>query len=116
MSITVRDCLFLPTLSLGYVAAGENGLNNIVNRIDVIEFILDEDEFATPNVLFITAFHAIRDNVEAQCRALYRYKKLGASAVVLFYSDLVIHSLDRKVIQTADELNLPIIKVPMPLP
>ena len=47
MSITVRDCLFLPTLSLGYVAAGENGLNNIVNRIDVIEFILDEDEFAT---------------------------------------------------------------------
>ena len=24
MSITVRDCLFLPTLSLGYVAAGEN--------------------------------------------------------------------------------------------
>lgn len=112
MSITVRDCLFLPTLSLGYVAAGENGLNNIVNRIDVIEFILDEDEFATPNVLFITAFHAIRDNVEAQCRALYRYKKLGASAVVLFYSDLVIHSLDRKVIQTADELNLPIIKLP----
>ena len=50
MSITVKDCLFLPTLSLGYVAAGENGLNNIVNRIDVIEFILDEDEFETPKV------------------------------------------------------------------
>ena len=87
-------------------------MNNIVNRIDVIEFILDEDEFETPNVMFITAFHAIRDNVDAQCRALYQYKKLGASAVVLFYSDLVIHSLDRKVIQAANELNLPIIKLP----
>lgn len=112
MSITVRDCLRLPTLSLGHVSAGKNGLDNIINHVDVIEFVLEGDDFATPNTLFITAFHAIRDSADAQCRALYIYKRLGASAVVLFYSGLVVHRLDPKVIQTADELNLPIIELP----
>ncbi|MBK5247110.1 MAG: PucR family transcriptional regulator [Peptostreptococcaceae bacterium] len=112
MSITVKDCLNLPSLSLGRVMTGEQGLDNIVNVVDVIEFVLDEDIMDTPNTLFITAFYAVKDDVDAQCRELSTYKRLGASAMVIFYQGLVVHSLDPRVIQTATSLDLPIIGLP----
>lgn len=112
MSVTVKDCLKLPSLSLGQIIAGEKGLGNIVNLVDVIEFVLEGDAVNTPNTLFITALYAVKDDVEAQCRELNTYKGLGASAIVLFYQGLVVQALDERVIQTANRLNLPIIVMP----
>ena len=112
MSVTISDCLQLPSLSLGHVVAGDKGLDNIVNTVDVIEFILDEDVLPTPNVLFISAFYIIKDNVDAQCQEIFKCKELGSSGIVLFYSDFILHTLDKRVMQIADQLELPIIVLP----
>ena len=38
MSITIRDCLNLPSFSFGNVVAGKNGLDKIVSSVSVMEF------------------------------------------------------------------------------
>ena len=38
MSVTLRDCLKLPSLSLGKVIAGHKGLSSIVTTVSVLEF------------------------------------------------------------------------------
>ena len=59
MSITVKDCLTLPSLCIGSVIAGKKGLSGIVSSVTVFEFDLTSDEIFAPNELAITAFYDI---------------------------------------------------------
>lgn len=66
MSVTLRDCLKLPSLSLGRVIAGHGGLDNIVATVSVMEFDDEEEEdFVTPNELLISALYCVKDDVQA---------------------------------------------------
>ena len=80
MSITIRDCLNLPSFSFGNVVAGKNGLDKIVSSVSVMEFFsLSDFDVFTPNELIISAFYAIKDDVEKQCEALKELaEKAGA--------------------------------------
>lgn len=112
MSITIKDCLQLPSLSLGNVIAGHKGLNNIVNTVSVVEFDNYDDNFRTANELLITAFYSIKDDVSAQCIAIEEFKRSGDVGMVLFYSDMILKSISPKVIETANNLDFPIILLP----
>ncbi|MGC2873147.1 PucR family transcriptional regulator [Ihubacter sp. mB4P-1] len=112
MYLTVRECLTLPSLRLGKVAAGEKGLDAIVNTVSVLEFDDRNDEIFVPNDLCITAFYSVRKDVEAQCRLLKRFKRMGCAGVILFYTDVILQRIDQKVIEVGNQLNLPIIVLP----
>lgn len=112
MSITIRDCLQLPSLSLGKVIAGHNGLDNIVNTVSVVEFDDYDDSFCTPNELLITAFYSKRDNVNAQCVAIQEYKKSGDVGIVLFYSNQILKTISPQLIEVSNRLSFPIIAIP----
>ena len=97
MSITIRDCLNLPSFSFGNVVAGKNGLDKIVSSVSVMEFFsLSDFDVFTPNELIISAFYAIKDDVEKQCEALKELADTGAIALVLFYVGAVIPEIDEK--------------------
>ncbi len=112
MSVTVKDCMSLPSLASAKVIAGENGMNGIVNSVTVIEFSFTSDDIFTPNELAITAFYAIKDDVPTQAEAIYAFKRSGIVAVVLFYSELVLNGVDPQVIEAANRCNLPLIVLP----
>ena len=64
MSITIRDCLNLPSFSFGNVVAGKNGLDKIVSSVSVMEFFsLSDFDVFTPvsythlPVLLPSSFH-----------------------------------------------------------
>lgn len=66
MSITLKDCLKLPSLSMGKVIAGREGLNNIVTSVSVMEFNdTDEPDILSPNELLISALFCVKDDVDA---------------------------------------------------
>ena len=109
MSITVKDCLSLPSLCMGRVIAGRNGLSGIVSSVTVFEFDLTSDDIFTPNELAITAFYDIRNSIPDQVETIKAAKRSGIVALVLFYSDMVLHGVDRKVVEAADQCNLPLI-------
>lgn len=113
MSVTLRDCLKLPSLSLGKVIAGHKGLDSIVATISVMEFDYgDEEDFTTPNELLISALYCVKDDVDAQCRLIKSCKKSGDIGLVLFYSDEVLNQVDPQIIKVADLINFPIILLP----
>ena len=68
MSITVADCLKLPSLRNCRVAAGHRGLDHIVHNVSVLE-IYDETLFnleapITDSDITLTSFAYIKDNYE----------------------------------------------------
>lgn len=112
MSITVRDCLKLSSLSFGKVVAGKNGLDRIVSSVSVLEFFnTDELDVFTPNELIISALHDIKDDVEKQCEAIKDLSNTGAVALIIFYVGKVLPSINKKVITLADKLDFPIISM-----
>lgn len=113
MSITLRDCLKLPSLSLGRVIAGHKGLDSIVTTVSVLEFNdTDELDIMTPNELLISALFTMKDDVEAQCKLIQKSKYNGDVGLVLFYSDVILGHVDDRLIEMADLLNFPIIILP----
>lgn len=112
MSVTIKDCLQLPSLSLGSVIAGEKGLDSIVNTVSVVEFDTPGDSYSISNELLLSALYSIKDDVDAQCRALEEYKRCGEVGLVLFYADRILERIDDKLIETANRLSFPIIVLP----
>ena len=85
MSITIRDCLRLPSLSLGTVIAGHKGLDSIVTTVSVVEFEdSDEPDIISPNELLISSLYCVKDDADAQCRLIENAKRSGDVGLVLF--------------------------------
>lgn len=113
MSITIKDCLSLPSLSLGKVIAGHKGLNSIVTTISVVEFDdCDEPDIISPNELLISSLYCVKDDVDAQCKLIEKAKKSGDVGLVLFYADEILGVVNPKLLKLADLLHFPIILMP----
>ena len=113
MSITIRDCLSLPSLSLGTVIAGHRGLDSIVTTVSVLEFEdNDEPDIISPNELLISSLYCVKDDADAQCRLLENAKRSGDVGLVLFYADEVLGEISPKLLKLADMLHFPVILMP----
>ncbi len=115
MTVTVRDCLKLPSLSEASVAAGEDGLDRIVLSISVLEYaepsVLQSD-FFSGNQLLISALISIKDDVEAQCATIHRLHELGEAGLLLYYVGKFLPKLDEQLLEIANELKFPLICMP----
>ncbi len=114
MSLTVKDCLNLPSMSFCNVIAGEQGLDKIVSSVSVLEFIDEnKDNLYTfsPNELTISAFYMIKDNIDKQCETLKDLSETGSVGLVLFYTGYVLKEISPLLIQTANNLNFPLITI-----
>ena len=113
MSITIRDCLNLPSLSLGTVVAGRKGLDSIVTTVSVVEFEdNDEPDIVSPNELLISSLYCVKDDADAQCRLIEKAKRSGDVGLVLFYADEILGGISPKLLKKADLLHFPIILMP----
>lgn len=101
MSITVRECLKLPSLRNAEVLAGHAGLDQYVSTVSVLEYA---KTFAMANPLFLgneiilTAFISIKDDVDAQCEAIRRLHAVGEAAIVLYYVGYYMENVDQKLV------------------
>ena len=112
MSITLKDCLALPSMSFGTVIAGASGLDRIVSSVSVLEFFEHESydlDVFTPNELVLSAFYDFKNDVKMQCEAIKDLSNTGSIALVLFYVGKILPYVDKKLIQTADEQGFPLI-------
>ena len=115
MSVTVADCLALPSLKDATVAGGAAGLGKIVASVSVLEYaevsMLSANLFVG-NELLITAFVTARDDVDLQCAVMRHLYNQGVVAFVLYYVGIIVPRLDEKLVATADELAMPLITTP----
>ena len=113
MSITVYDCLRLPSLRAGRLAAGKSGLDRIVSSVSVVEIpeVHQEIKVFNPNELSISSLYAVKEDPAAQCATIRNLSEMGVAALVLFYVGGIIKDLAEEVIKTADELSMPLILI-----
>ena len=111
MSLILRECLTLPSMSFAKVIAGKRGLDRIVSSVSVFEFFDNQNTVNTysPNELTISSFFCIKDNVEKQCEVIRNLHETGSVALVLFYTGYIVKELSPQLIQTADNLDYPLI-------
>ena len=89
MSITVADCLKLPSLREAKVVAGAGGINRDVSCVSVLEHVdllmLEREGFFLGNQIIISALVSIRDDIEAQCKLIRLLSDSGEVGLVLYY-------------------------------
>lgn len=115
MKVTVRDCLELSTFKGAVVAAGEEGLDNEVKAISVLEATAPNEVKAyadEKDELLLTGFFAVRDDAQKQCQIVKQVASDGHAALVVFYVGAVVRSLDKSVINTAESAGIPLIVMP----
>ncbi len=116
MSLTVSDCLKLPSLRNARVLAGEQGLNHIVNNVSVLEIydvsLFSLDPAVNDGDLTLTSFRGIAGDYELQCRHLEYMHSIGDAAVVIYYEGIFLKEIHPSLIETADRLGFPLIAMP----
>lgn len=115
MSVTVADCLKLPSLREAKVVAGSQGLERIVGTVSVLEYVdfwVLSHDFFIGNELVISALVAIKDDVDTQCKTIQRLCEAGEVGLIIYYVEVFVPRLDERLLRKADELNFPIIMMP----
>jgi len=115
MALTVADCLKLPSLYGSEVLAGQAGLSGTVEYITVLEANKVSDianEFLRKNELTISSLIAVKDNVDEQCALIRHLHAHGEVGLILFHANIFMSHLDQRFLETADELDFPIIRTP----
>lgn len=116
MSVTVADCLKLPSLREATLVAGAQGLNRSVNAVTVIEYpdtVAITDEVMVGNELLISGLIHIKDDVGAQCRLIRHLYNLGGACLILYYVGVFMPEVDERLIATANELGFPLVVMPV---
>ena len=127
MSITISDILKLPSLREAKVVSGFSSLQKTISSITVLESddpivtggeAVFNNPFSPTNLrsygseIVITAFVNSRNSIEAQCNTIRGLYGGGEAALIVYYIGQVIPCLDKKVIETAQKLDFPIITMP----
>ena len=111
MAITVRDALRIGGLVEARVLAGKRGLDNVIRAVDIID-VPDAAIWFRRDSLLSTTFYALKDNIEAQLQMLEDIASCGGAALIIFSPERYISYIDHKLIEKADQLNLPLLQMP----
>ena len=115
MALTVREALEIAPINRGRLVAGAGGLDLAVKNVTVLE-VLEQGElerFLDPQLFTISSLYAIADNVEEQVKMIRRLHSFQASALALHNVGAVIPKLAQEVIDVCNELDFPLIQMPL---
>lgn len=110
--VTVREALRLGALSKARVVAGHGGLDNIIRYVSVIE-VPDAVRWFQGYELMITAAYSYRHSEEALVQLVEDLVCADAAALAICYSQRYLGTIPQKVIDRANELNFPILELPL---
>ena len=118
--MTVSDVMKLPSMVGAEVVAGRGGLEHPVDSVNVLEYayatellkrFFEENTF-DGNELLITAFSAVCDDVDAQCKNVMHYHSVGSAGIILYYVGIILPEIDQRLIDLCDELDFVLICMP----
>lgn len=112
MKVTVRDCLKLDAFKQCIVVAGERNLGNRVKSISVLDTATVEEAIAyngNGEEMVLTSLSGMKDNPERQQDIVSALAKCGVAAIVVFQRGGGAAQTPRKLINAADEANIPLL-------
>jgi len=120
MSVSVSDLMALPSLKRAKVLAGKNSMERPVTCISVLESIdpgvLVEDVFPKGEYwggeIVITGFLNCIDDIDRQCAIIRKLADGGDLGLIIYYVGVHLPKIDKRLIETADELDFILISMP----
>ncbi len=115
MKITVNDCLSLEAFSPSILAAGKRNIGNRVRSVSVMDATTLETAVKHNGVreqIVLTSFYGMTGKEKLQCEVVKGLAKAGVSALVVFHLENGLTSTDGEVIETAEQVGLPLIVIP----
>jgi len=115
MKITVNDCLGLDAFSPSILAAGKRNIGNRVRSVSVMDATTVETAIRNNGVreqIVLTSFYGMIGKEKMQCEVIKGLAKAGVSALVVFHLERGLTSTDSEVIETAEQIGLPLIIIP----
>ena len=102
------------------VAAGMKHIDRPIVSVTVMEYTapgelqdyLRKTEGARYNEFTLSGFFDICDNVDAQCEIIRNLMETGIVAMALYYLGIAVKRLDRRVVETAEEIGFVLITMP----
>ncbi len=111
MPLTLREAMNLvETLKESKVIAGDRGLDNIVQSVNVME-VPDILEWVHPGELLVTTMYPLRDDVAAIETLVPHLAQIGLAGLAVTLSDYM-DEFPASMIQSANELGFPLIELP----
>lgn len=111
---TVRDILELPAMVAAEIVAGRSGLDREVTGANIVE-VPDVYRWLGGGEILFTSGYAWREQTEKLVDVLYQLDRIGVSALGVKLGRY-LRDVPIEVITAADELGLPLIKIPPDLP
>src|SRR5690625_1290933 len=110
-SMRVKDALQLPIMNETKLVAGEQGLNNQIKWVTIVEVLEDIERIQSGEFLITTGFELLKD----QTRLDTFHTLLRSSSVsgVAIYTSFYMTEIPESFIQAANENDLPLIEIPV---
>lgn len=115
MKVTVNDCLGLEAFSPSILAAGKRNVGNRVRSVSVLDASNVETALKNNGVreqIVLTSFYGMTGREKLQCEVVKGLAKAGVSALVVFHVEKGLTGADGEVIETAEQVGLPLIVIP----
>lgn len=112
--LTIRQALQLPVFSSAALVAGQDGVDNEISWVHIVDIPDATYEWRRPNILLLTAGFGLRDDPERQAALIPKLVDEGFAGLVLstgFYFDETPEIIRR----IADENQFPVIETPREL-
>ena len=110
LKVRLRDILNVDLLAGAEVIAGETGMANEITSVNVME-VPDIVDWVRPGELLLTTAYSISDNLEILNTLLPKFSQKGVCGIGI-KTKRYIDELPESVIQTANQLGFPIIRIP----
>ncbi len=110
LKVRLRDILNVDLLAGAEVIAGESGMGNVITSVNVME-VPDIVDWVRPGELLLTTAYSLSNNIEAFNTLLPIFAKKGVCGMGI-KTKRYINELPESVIETANKLAFPIIKIP----
>ncbi|MEW6663056.1 MAG: PucR family transcriptional regulator [Bacillota bacterium] len=115
MGITVREALQLEELKGVQLVAGSNGLGRIINHVSVLEVPSNFNQWLQGNELILTTLYSFGDNAKAMVNLVEEFAFAGVAALGI-HPGLKGDPLLPEMIERANLLGLPLLKLPRDMP
>lgn len=112
--VTIREILRIPLLQEAQIIAGEQGLERIVQFIDIME-VPDLTGWPKEGVLMLTTAYAIRDHPD-QLAEMIRILHEGGAAGLAIKSARFLNTIPFEALQMSNDCGLPLIELPPEIP
>lgn len=111
--IKVVELLRLPSLKEGYIAAGGNGIYNVIRRFEILEETYPSVvRFLSEGIFYVTNFWSLANDKESRIRLIEEMIEHRCAGIGIMPGAHLDNEIDQEILELANENKFPVLYIP----